>query len=81
LNEEHDKGFDKAVYTKNRCMKCINQSKGDGRIQSIIYNDNPCDHFITCFIDKESNQLPDFQNIVVLKQMKNSTWKSGKLRI
>ena len=29
-------GFDTAVYTRNRLMKCVNQSKSDGRIQSVI---------------------------------------------
>ena len=33
LNENFDDGFDDKVYTNNRNMKCINQSKGDGRIQ------------------------------------------------
>ena len=29
-------GFDTAVYTRNRLMKCVNQSKSDGRVQQIL---------------------------------------------
>jgi len=48
--------FDEAVYTKNRCMKLINQSKIDApnNIQKIIENSNYYDHIISGFIHPES---------------------------
>ena len=42
--------FDWKVYTKNRNMKCINQSKDDGRVQEIIENQDMKAHCITCFV-------------------------------
>jgi len=42
--------FDWKVYTKNRNMKCINQSKEDGRVQELIENDDFKSHCITCFL-------------------------------
>jgi len=36
LRLTEDEGFDWTVYTKNRNMKAINQSKLDGRVQAII---------------------------------------------
>ena len=47
-NEEDS--FDWKVYTKNRNMKCINQSKDDGRVQEIIENLDFKAHCLTCFI-------------------------------
>lgn len=41
--------FDWKVYTKNRQMKCVNQSKQDGRVQQIIFNDDVRAHCISCF--------------------------------
>lgn len=51
-----DASFDWKVYTKNRNMKAINQSKDDGRIQSIIENLDWKSHLITCFAN--SHPLP-----------------------
>lgn len=48
--ENIDDSFDWKVYTKNRNMKCIYQSKLDGRVQEIIENDDFKSHLITCFI-------------------------------
>eukprot|EP01041_Mallomonas_annulata_P004549 gene4549-9024_t len=42
--------FDWKVYTPNRNMKCVNQSKDDGRIQAVIENPDFKDHCITCFL-------------------------------
>jgi hypothetical protein len=53
INENIDDAFDWKVYTKNRNMKIINQSKPDGRVQEIIENANEQAHFITCFINFE----------------------------
>ena len=42
--------FDWKVYTQNRNMKCINQSKTDGRVQEIIRGDDYRSHLICGFI-------------------------------
>lgn len=48
-------GFDETVYSKNRNMKCINQSKrDDDRIQQILEIDDHKQHLITCFFSDES---------------------------
>jgi hypothetical protein len=41
-------------------MKCINQSKEDGRIQAIVLNKDVKKHFITTFI-KGKYELPKFE--------------------
>lgn len=51
INETINDSFDWKVYTKNRNMKCINQSKDDGRVQEIIENEDFKAHCITCFIN------------------------------
>ena len=66
LHQNLDIGFDQAVYTTNRCMKCINQSKGDERVQKIIMNEDPKAHFITCFIPTNVRPYPDLSSISVL---------------
>ena len=43
-------GFDAKVYGSNQNMKCINQSKQDGRVQEIIQGDNFKSHIITAFL-------------------------------
>ena len=58
---EEDNGFDTKVYTKNRNMKCINQSKpGCSRVQIILKENKIENHFITAFIDSnvKSVKLP-----------------------
>lgn len=49
--------FDDVVYSNNRNMKCINQSKEDGRVQEIIENADYKSHFITCFVPDYSLQF------------------------
>jgi hypothetical protein len=49
--------FDWKVYTKNRNMKAINQSKDDGRVQQIISNLNMKAHLITCFINPYPHKI------------------------
>ena len=61
LNEEFDESFDWKVYNKNRNMKAVNQSKGDGRIQRIQYNDDIKKHFITCYFNDVIYDLPLFE--------------------
>jgi len=47
--------FDVKVYTSNRLMKLINQSKPDLRVQYHIFGDEDrTKHFITCFFDVNS---------------------------
>ena len=47
--------FDNKVYTSNRNMKLVNQSKPDGRVQQYISGDQDLSkHFITCFFEPES---------------------------
>ena len=48
-------GFDEKVYNKNRNMKCVNQSKLDGRVQAVITETDLRKHLITCF---QSEMLP-----------------------
>ena len=60
LNTVED-SFDWKVYTNNRNMKCINQSKDDGRIQTIIENQNIKDHLITCFFNMYPLPFPKLQ--------------------
>lgn len=55
--------FDWKVYTKNRNMKCINQSKEDGRVQEIIENDDFKAHLITCFLPTYSLPFSLWKNI------------------
>jgi len=54
--------FDNLVYTNNRNMKIINQSKfNDERVQKIIYNDDIKKHCITCFFNTHILDLPKFE--------------------
>lgn len=50
ISNHIDGNFDWKVYTKNRNMKIINQSKDDGRVQEIIENQDFKAHCITCFV-------------------------------
>lgn len=53
-------GFDWKVYTSNRQMKFINQSKLDGRVQSYISGSRDLrDHVISAFIKKDSRDAYD----------------------
>lgn len=54
------KPFDWKVYTKNRFMKAINQSKPKKSIQKIIEDDNEQHHLITFFTENIIHQLPTF---------------------
>jgi len=70
-----DDGFDWKVYTKNRNMKCINQSKEDGRIQTIFDNNDFKAHIITSFI---SNYSLPFQPLPELVEEEIQIEKSKK---
>jgi len=59
--------FDWKVYTKNRNMKAINQSKDDGRIQEIIENPDFRMHLITCFFPEFPLPFPEPEEDVKLE--------------
>ena len=77
INENQYKFFDWKVYTKNRNMKVINQSKPKKSIQRIIQDDNPKHHLITFFIDTIKYNLPKFSviqpKVESIKKAINST--------
>lgn len=56
-----DTGFDWKVYTKNRFMKAVNQSKVGKTPSKIIEDDDVKHHLITCFIPKTFKQLPKIE--------------------
>lgn len=47
-------GIDNCVYTKNRLMKCINQSKPDGRVQQDLSDNTIEEHSILFVKDEKS---------------------------
>ena len=59
--KKDEDGFDYCVYSKNRHMKLINQSKTDKRIQAIIQNEDPQKHIITCFFNANPHPMPQFE--------------------
>lgn len=66
-----DEGFDTKVYTKNRNMKCINQSKPEcPRIQQIIEDDDIKNHFITAFINDNCKSVKLPENIINTTEQK-----------
>lgn len=76
IRDNIDEGFDWTVYTKNRNMKAINQSKLDGRVQEIIEGDDYKQHLITCFINDYSlpfNNIPEpiKEKILIAKSKKS----------
>ncbi len=56
---QKDSAFDWKVYTPNRNMKCINQSKDDGRVQQIMENPDFRQHLITCFLPENALPFPE----------------------
>jgi hypothetical protein len=64
MNSKLDDGFDWKVYTKNRVMKAINQSKTDGRVQEIIENPDYKKHLITCFFKPFVKPIPKMDDNV-----------------
>ena len=52
--------FDVKVYTRNRFMKSIGQTKPDDeRVQNILSNNNIKDHLITCFLPETPLPFPE----------------------
>jgi hypothetical protein len=79
LKANVDDGFDWKVYTKNRNMKCVNQSKpNDESIQEMItHNDNVTNQFITCFFSLNESlpikELPlEVVEVIEIEQAKKS---------
>jgi hypothetical protein len=86
------RGFDKAVYTKNRNMKCVNQAKRDGRVQKLVpgvgmalgKDPNPLwgtdlrTHLITCYLN-EFSPIPVPESIVHEVQIKQSIYDMSTL--
>ena len=80
--EHEDDSFDWKVYTKNRNMKCINQSKDDGRVQEIIENPDYQTHCITCFINEPSlpfQMLPEEVKEDIMITKSKGTFDIGTL--
>jgi hypothetical protein len=75
--------FDAKVYTTNRNMKCINQSKEDGRVQEIIENDDFKAHLITSFFNDYplpfTTQLPEEVKENILIEKSKKTFDMGLL--
>jgi hypothetical protein len=77
-----DDSFDWKVYTKNRNMKCINQSKDDGRVQEIMENQDYKAHLITCFVPHYSlpfAELPENVKEEVMITKSKTTFDLGML--
>lgn len=52
--------FDDKVYTKNRFMKAVNQTKAeDERVQNILMNNDIKAHLITCFLPETPLAFPE----------------------
>lgn len=80
--ENQEESFDWKVYTKNRNMKCINQSKDDGRVQEIIENPDFKAHCITCFVSDYSlpfSELPEEIKTEVMVAKSKGTFDLGQL--
>ena len=75
LNLHVQSAFDTRVYDNHRRMKCINQSKGDGRIQQMItLTDQPEKHIISYFMNENAQPLPDF-NLDIDEYISNTSNK------
>lgn len=70
IHQNEDTAFDTKVYTKNRLMKCINQSKLDGRVQEILENDDYKAHLITHYITSYPLKFPEIKNEKLKLQVK-----------
>jgi hypothetical protein len=84
-NYQEKYGFDPAVYGKHRAMKCVFQSKDDGRIQNIFpgYDTDARKHLITAFIPDDAKPIMlhhDFNQYAkakVIKTKENKTVKTS----
>jgi len=54
-------GIDNCVYTKNRLMKCVNQSKPDGRVQEDLSNNTIEEHSILFVKDDSKDARPGLE--------------------
>lgn len=69
-----DSSFDKAVYSKNRLMKCINQSKRNKPVQEILDDKSNEDHLITCFIKPSTLSILDVEIEEDINELKVIEW-------
>lgn len=65
LKVNFDDGFDDIPYKNNQNFKCINQSKSDGRIQKIIFNEDAKKHIITAYFRTDVYNMPIFDSELV----------------
>ena len=66
--KEKEETFDTKIYTDNRQMKAVNQTKpNDTRVQSILKNTNIKDHLITCFFNENPLPFPEPKEEVLEK--------------
>ena len=77
-NKYSNLGFDDKVYTSNRNMKIINQSKPDGRIQEIIEKDDMKTHLITCFFKERSIHISESKIYYIKEIIINETIQNKK---
>ena len=81
LRESFDDSFDDKVYSNNRNMKCINQSKGDNRTQEIKLNQKEKKHFINAFIDSDKCLTIPLFNDEVKLEIEIDKAKNNKLEL
>jgi hypothetical protein len=84
IKENENKYFDDKVYTKNRAMKMINQSKPDREKQLIIEDEVKTNHFINNFINPSSKPYEfklsyEKESILIDKLPKLTPEKNAKL--
>lgn len=82
LKDNFDSAFDCSIYKTNSNMKCVNQSKPDGRVQAIIYNNNIKKHVITAFFNENSSSVHELRfpsdiekEIIITEQIEKSKQK------
>ncbi len=57
MKENENECFDPCIY-RNGILKAVNQSKPDGRVQAVIYEDDLKRHMVTCFMPESPLDLP-----------------------
>lgn len=77
--------IDDKVYTNNRMMKAINQSKGDKRIQKYIEgSEDIAKHLITCFFDENCKHaleyIPKFEESDFDEQIVKTNKNNKKIK-
>lgn len=65
INKNECQFFDWKVYTKNRLMKCINQSKPKAPKQMIIEDNNQKHHFVSSYFENMKNVNFEIANKII----------------